>query len=171
MKSGGLGNGLVLFSLVPSIAALPSWVNVLGRDANANNAPRQYEAYAPPQYGGHYSYGGVGPQPTLSILPSSQTPTSTADGLSGCRFAHSWFGPRWLTCVLLASNALTSGGSNTGFSSGILTGTSIHLSTGTRPLSFSLSYTSSSGDEASGTGTSSGAGIVPSSSGLAVTTM
>ena len=104
-----------------------------------------------------------------SLLAKRQLPLLMGSRVVGLRVPD--FGPRWLTCVLLASTALTSGASNTGFSSGILTGTSIQLSTSTRPLSFSLSYTSSSGVEASGTGTSSAAGIVPSSSGLTVTTM
>ena len=86
MKGKMLGNGLVLLSLVPAIVALPSWLNPLRRDPNPGIAPRQYEAYASPQYGGHYSYGGYGPQPTLSSSSSSQSLTSTADGLSACMY-------------------------------------------------------------------------------------
>ena len=170
MKSDILGKGLVLLYLVPFIAALPSWLNPLQRDTNPANAPRQYDAYAQPQYGGHYSYGGYGPQPTLSTRSSSQSPTSIAEGISTCLYSCSGLCFIVANLRVIASSALSSGTSTTGFSSGFLTGTSVQLSTGTGLLSSSRPYSNPSYEDP-GSGTSSAAGVVPSSSDLSSTRM
>ena len=165
MKCLILGNGLVLLSLMPFIAALPSWLNTLQRDSKLNFEPRGYEAYATSQYGGHYSYGGYGPQPTLSTSSSSQRPTSTADGILACTYTY--LRPyNMATDLKLLAFTTVSTGFTPGSSSGISFGSYAHLSTGTGFFTPLLPSYSASSYEISGSGTSSAAGVVPISSSI-----
>jgi hypothetical protein len=69
----------LLLSFLTSTLALPSWPQPERREQEIS-APRPYTAYnAPPVE--HYSYGGVGPAPTIvSSISTKASATSEADG-------------------------------------------------------------------------------------------
>lgn len=85
MKANTFNFGLVstalLLTFVPGTQAFPQWMQP--RHEDSKNAPRQYSVYEPPpaQYGGYYTYGGSGPQPTIpSGLDPGGSATSKASG-------------------------------------------------------------------------------------------
>lgn len=60
----------MLLALIPGIHALPGWLQPRQGEGRGAFAPRQYDVYGvpdTPSYG-HYSYGGYGPQPTISTI-------------------------------------------------------------------------------------------------------
>ena len=89
----GLASVVLLLTSVPVTQGLPGWHQPQHRNAPGAVAPRQYDVYGanPPAYG-HYSYGGYGPQPTVSTAEISSvssdsgvaTSSSDAYGKSQC---------------------------------------------------------------------------------------
>jgi hypothetical protein len=75
----GILSIILFLSMISSTLALPSWLQPERRELELK-APRQYTAYNPLQVE-HYSYGGIGPQPTIaSSLSTKISATSQADG-------------------------------------------------------------------------------------------
>jgi hypothetical protein len=74
----GLVSTSVLLGLVPGAQALPKWLQPKHEVDDAKFAPRGYSIYesTSPTYGG-YTYGGYGPEPTVSSSSSSETSGST----------------------------------------------------------------------------------------------
>lgn len=68
----GLVSAVVILTLAPATQAFPPWMKPRHVE-EVKNAPRQYNAYdsPPTQYGGYYTYPGVGPQPTIATTPAS----------------------------------------------------------------------------------------------------
>jgi hypothetical protein len=72
---------IVLLALVPGSQALPKWLKGLNRrqDYDAYDAPAYYPVYDnPPDYYGGYSYGGEGPQPTISSSSTEDVSTASS---------------------------------------------------------------------------------------------
>jgi hypothetical protein len=69
----------VILTLAPGSQAFPQWMKP--RHDESKNAPRQYNAYdsPPPAYGGYYSYGGLGPQPTIVTTPTFKVSSATSE--------------------------------------------------------------------------------------------
>jgi hypothetical protein len=84
----------ILLALPPGTQALPGWLQPRADGGLGEFELRQYDAYgaqAVPVYG-HYSYGGYGPQPTIStgatsVLSAAGGATSSSD--SDGELAHS----------------------------------------------------------------------------------
>jgi hypothetical protein len=88
MRSTNIKIGLVstamLFASVPGSLALPGRLQPQQLDAPGAFVPRQYDVYgAPnaPQYG-HYSYGGYGPQPTVSSIDVTSVSSDLGESTS-----------------------------------------------------------------------------------------
>lgn len=81
----GIASTAILLALVPATFALPGWLQPQERDASRDQfAPPEYSVYE--GYGGGYhgsyggyTYGGIGPRPTVSNAPASSTTTSSAN--------------------------------------------------------------------------------------------
>ena len=79
----GLASTALVLTLAPATQAFPQWMKP--HHDKSKNAPPQYNAYdSIPAYGGGYSYGGLGPQPTIvtSLVPtisSATTESSSAE--------------------------------------------------------------------------------------------
>ncbi|EPE31957.1 hypothetical protein GLAREA_12039 [Glarea lozoyensis ATCC 20868] len=70
----------IILALAPGTQALPGWLTPPADGVLGEYDPHQYDAYGAqvvPVYG-HYSYGGYGPQPTIS--KNEITPVSSAAG-------------------------------------------------------------------------------------------
>jgi len=69
----------IVLALIPITHALPSWLQPR-RDPGVelNIGPRQYTVYDSTSYEGYggYTWGGYGPQPTISISPSTSADAS-----------------------------------------------------------------------------------------------
>lgn len=76
----GLVSTAVILTFAPATQAFPQWMKPRHIE-EVKNAPSGYNVYEPPQYGGSYTYGGLGPQPTIATtLASVSSATSEASG-------------------------------------------------------------------------------------------
>jgi hypothetical protein len=78
----GVVSSIIFLAFASRAQALPSWLKPRGADLQ--NAARRYYGYGPPAggYGApppHYTYGGYGPQPTLTPSQSSSISASSID--------------------------------------------------------------------------------------------
>lgn len=67
----------ILLSWIPSSSGLPQWLEPHRRDAGADHLPHEYRAYNSPPKVAHYSYGGYGPAPTITISSSTKVEASS----------------------------------------------------------------------------------------------
>jgi hypothetical protein len=68
-------------TLASTVQALPPWTQPRSNEAGDKLAARQYMYDPPPPgYGGYYTYGGYGPEPTLEMTSSSTLATSESSG-------------------------------------------------------------------------------------------
>ena len=105
MKTG-LASTAMLLALVSGSHALPGWLQPRQVEGRGAFVPRQYDVYGTPEAPayGHYSYGGYGPQPTISttseissVSSDSGEATSSSDpGELICTWIEHVFG---LTCA------------------------------------------------------------------------